>query len=150
MRETLFNWLTPYLHGARCLDLYAGSGVLGFEAVSRGAARATLIERDGSLAAALAALKQRLDADAIEIVNADAQRWLANAVQPFDIVFVDPPFASNLLNPSLALLGGGWLAANAVVYIETARDSVAVDANWTVLKSAVTRHVHYALLTGKG
>lgn len=119
VRETLFNWLAPVLPGARCLDLYAGTGVLGFEALSRGAAAAVLVERDPRAASALGRLRDELRAEA-EIVNADAEAWLARpGVGSFDVVFVDPPYRTPAL-PVLELLLDR-LAPGARVYLERER-----------------------------
>ncbi len=150
VRETLFNWLMPYLPGACCLDLYAGSGVLGFEAVSRGAASATLVELEGATTAELAALRARLNADTIEVCRADVIAWLDGPARAFDIVFVDPPFATALLEPTLAGLAQGWLSPSAVVYIEGSSASLDPGSDWQVLKSARTREVEYALLRRSG
>jgi len=123
VRETLFNWLMPVLPGARCLDLFAGSGALGIEAVSRGAAHCTLVERDPRAAAVLRAQLARLGSHAIEVVQADAGDWLRGAAVPCDIVFLDPPFSSGLLQPCLDLLERrGWLAPQAWIYLESGCD----------------------------
>ncbi|MEQ8230797.1 MAG: 16S rRNA (guanine(966)-N(2))-methyltransferase RsmD [Gammaproteobacteria bacterium] len=150
VRETLFNWLAPWLDGARCLDLFAGTGVLGFEAVSRGAAAAVLVERDAAAADALAGLAERLDTRAVEIVRADALDYLARAPRPFDIVFLDPPFAADVEARVLALLARGWLAPHALVYLESARDAAPPGPPWEVSKSGTTRHVSYKLLRYAG
>lgn len=119
VRETLFNWLDPELHGARCLDLYAGTGVLGFEALSRGAAAAVLVERDARSASALERLRDELRAEA-EIVNADAEAYLARpGIGRFDIVFVDPPYQSAATPVLESLLAR--LAAGARIYLERER-----------------------------
>ena len=128
VRETLFNWLQPHLGGARCLDLFAGSGALGLEAASRGAAAVTLIERD---ARACAALDDTLDilgaAPRVRLVRAAALTFLAGRVRdrdarpepPFDVVFVDPPFdAASQIEVLAALVEGAHLAAGARVYVE--------------------------------
>ncbi|MEX2482344.1 MAG: 16S rRNA (guanine(966)-N(2))-methyltransferase RsmD [Gammaproteobacteria bacterium] len=146
VRETLFNWLAPVIDGAHCLDLFAGTGVLGFEAVSRGAASATLIEQDGALILALRRLAERLAADNVTVHRAEAQAWLATAPRPYDIVFVDPPFAAGLETRVLERLGGGWLAPHALVYLEQARDAPDPSAPWSVRKCGRTRHVSYKLL----
>ncbi|MDT8386058.1 MAG: 16S rRNA (guanine(966)-N(2))-methyltransferase RsmD [Thiogranum sp.] len=99
IRETLFNWLAPLLPGARCLDLFAGSGALGFEAASRGAAKVVLVENNAPAVQVLLANKQRLDAGAVDIVHSDARQYLTGAHGAFDIVFLDPPFD----NPQLRL-----------------------------------------------
>jgi 16S rRNA (guanine966-N2)-methyltransferase len=95
VRETLFNWLGQRLDGAACLDLYAGSGVLGFEAASRGAARVLLVERDRGVLAALHSTRAALDARGVEIVAGDALRYLERVDERFDVVFLDPPFRQN-------------------------------------------------------
>lgn len=103
-RETAFNWLAASLPGARVLDLFAGSGALGFEALSRGAAHAVLVERNTATAQLLATQKQRLDA-AADVVCADAMRWLRQAADArFDVAFLDPPFSSPLLAVALPLV----------------------------------------------
>lgn len=150
VRETLFNWLAPVLPGARVLDLFAGSGALGLEAVSRGASSAVLVERDPGVAAGLRALVQRLQGgDAVEVVQADALQWLGR-VDPsrFDIAFVDPPFASALLQPALAgllprMAAGGW------VYTEGPHgSSLHLPPPWQLYREGHTRDTRYALHRG--
>jgi 16S rRNA (guanine966-N2)-methyltransferase len=102
VRETLFNWLGQDLEGWRCLDAFAGSGALGFEAASRGAAEVTLIERDTKLVRGLRAVQERLKADVVRIEAADALAWMARtAPERFDLVFIDPPFGADLFLPAL-------------------------------------------------
>lgn len=124
MRETLFNWLQPWLPGARVLDLFAGTGALGFEALSRGAAQAVLLERDHTLAASLATTQQKLAAADAVVVCADSLQWL-RAQQGgvlFDGAFVDPPFAAGLWQAAVeAVLP--HLAARAWLYVESGRDT---------------------------
>lgn len=121
VRETLFNWLAPVLPGADCLDLFAGTGALGFEALSRGAARAVLVERDARAAQALARLRADLGADA-EIVCTDAESYLARGdLGRFDIAFVDPPFADPV--DSLLMNLKPLLKPGARVYLERALDA---------------------------
>jgi 16S rRNA (guanine966-N2)-methyltransferase len=118
VRETLFNWLQPVIGGARCLDLYAGTGALGIEALSRGAAVATFVERDPKLGAALKANLARLKVQAA-VVGDDAARWLKAGGKPFDVVFMDPPFADHLWDAAAAALEAhGWLAPSAWIYVE--------------------------------
>lgn len=119
VRETLFNWLGQDLDGWRCLDAFAGSGALGFEAASRGASEAVLLERDSRLAAALREVQQRLKADTVRIEGADAMAWMARcAPDRFELVFLDPPFDAGLFEPA-------WRAASRIVvpggyvYLET-------------------------------
>lgn len=118
VRETLFNWLMPQLPGARVLDLYAGTGALGLEALSRGAAAAVFVERDPALVRALQANAARLEAPAT-IVAADVPAWLRQADGLFDLVLLDPPFAEQPSGPLLATLQArGLLAPGGMVYLE--------------------------------
>lgn len=145
VRETVFNWLQPRLPGARCLDLFAGSGALGLEAASRGAAQVLLIERDPQLAQRLRASVERLKATQVRVLGADANAWLASASERFDVVFVDPPFALDLWNRTLASLAP-VLADDARVYVEASPDAtIAVPAGWRLLREGRTREVRYAL-----
>lgn len=119
VRETVFNWLAPYLPGAVCLDLFAGSGAFGFEALSRGASRAVLVEQAAPVVAALRANSTRLIASGAEIRGDEVMAFLHGAAEAFDVVFVDPPYASNLLEPCLQCLASGdWLKPGARVYLE--------------------------------
>ena len=120
-RETLFNWLQDRIHGARCLDLFAGTGALGLEAASRGASRVTLVERDRGLCEALRAIGASWPGGArLEIVQADALRWLETAAGPFDLVFLDPPFDAGYYGAGLdALIRPGLLAPGARIYVES-------------------------------
>ena len=148
VRETLFNWLQPYLAGARCLDLFAGTGVLGFEAVSRGAAQATLVENDAQTAATLRAQVAALNTTSVEVLNMDARSYLsATAARVYDIVFLDPPFDSPLLTATLSLLEAGWLHAEALIYIESARaaDAVMLPSGWRMMRAGQTRQIRYGL-----
>lgn len=147
VRETLFNWLMPKLPGARVLDLFAGSGALGLEAVSRGAASAVLVERDPTLAGNLRQVVARLDAAAqVQVVPADALRWLDGAPsQRADIAFVDPPFADGLWEQVLARLPA-HLADDAWLYVEAPVAQPPVPpAGWLPHRQGSTRDVSYAL-----
>lgn len=118
-RETLFNWLQPVIAGARCLDLFAGSGALGFEAVSRGAASVVMVDRARRAVQQLNENVRLLGEKQIEVIQADGVKWLADAGGPFDIVFLDPPFADDLLDTLLADIGDSrLLASNACIYVE--------------------------------
>ena len=120
VRETLFNWLGQNLAGWRCLDAFAGSGALGFEAASRGAAEVVLIERDRRLAGALDEVRQRLKAAALRVENADALAWMARCpVASFEVVFLDPPFDVDLLAPALAA-AAHLIAPTGLIYAEAA------------------------------
>jgi 16S rRNA (guanine966-N2)-methyltransferase len=101
VRETLFNWLGQRLHGLECLDAFAGSGALGFEAASRGAARVVMLERDSKVREALQQNRTRLAAERVEIQQYDALTYLARAGELFDVIFLDPPFDSALLITAL-------------------------------------------------
>jgi 16S rRNA (guanine966-N2)-methyltransferase len=144
VRETLFNWLGQRLDGRACLDLYAGSGALGFEAASRGAARVVMVENDRAALAALRRSRELLGARGVEIVAGDAAAFLAGSGERFDVVFLDPPFRQNALP---ALLGAlpPRLAAGARVYLEAARP-VDVAGSWRELKRARAGQVSYQLL----
>lgn len=119
VRETLFNWLAPRIAGARCLDLFAGSGALGLEALSRGAAAVTFVESDPVAARALATTVAALAPDRGQVIETDASRFLGRQPVPFDIVFLDPPFGCGLLPAAIHPLDTrGWLAPAAWVYLE--------------------------------
>lgn len=119
VRETLFNWLGQDLTGQVCLDLFAGSGVLGFEAASRGAREVVLVENDGAAVRMLQASRDLLSANQVAIARADALDYLRNDGRSYDVVFLDPPYRLNLLPRVLPLLGGR-LAPGASVYLEAA------------------------------
>jgi 16S rRNA (guanine966-N2)-methyltransferase len=144
VRETLFNWLGQELGGLACLDLYAGSGALGFEAASRGAARVLMIERDRAALRMLERNRAALDAAQIEIVRADALAWLRSAGERFDVVFVDPPYAQRALRRVLAALPPR-LAPGALVYAES--DAWPdLDDDWRVARRGRAGRVDYRLL----
>ena len=149
VRETLFNWLAPVLVGARCLDLYAGTGALGLEAASRGAREVTLVERDPDLVTRLTANVRMLDAtNTVEVVQAEAMAWLRTARQPYDIVFLDPPFDGTALETALAELARGqWLSARATVYLEMSRHASlpALPVDWAVIREKTTGSVRFCL-----
>lgn len=154
VRETLFNWLQPRIAGARCLDLFAGSGALGLEALSRGAESVVFVEQQRAAAAAIEALLAdwRGGGDwQIEggvVFCTQAQRYLSSAkARAFDIVFLDPPYDSGALAGAASALQAGWLAPDARVYVERARrDPVPpVPALWSELRSGVAGEVGYHL-----
>ncbi|MDX1804279.1 MAG: 16S rRNA (guanine(966)-N(2))-methyltransferase RsmD [Alcanivorax sp.] len=133
MRETLFNWLQFELPGMRVLDLFAGSGALAAEALSRGAARATVVEKKRERSADLSRQLKPLFGDRVRVECADAQRWLERAEGPFDLVFVDPPYDLGLAEPACeSLQRRGLLAENAWVYVESRRQQPApgVPTQW--------------------
>ncbi len=119
VRETLFNWLAPVIRDARCLDLFAGSGALGLEAASRGAARCVLVEQQHAVVKTLREQVVRLQAEHVEVVEAEVLRWLSQDAIPFDVVFLDPPFRQGLLQDCIERLEqNGWLADSAWIYLE--------------------------------
>lgn len=146
VRETVFNWLQSHIAGRSVLDLFAGSGALGFEAASRGAARVQLIERDARLADSLRASAQRLNAHAVQVETADAIAWLAQpAGASFDLVFLDPPFAAGLWQPAAQALAP-WLAAHAFIYLERPlAEPFLPPAGWQLHRQGQTRDVLYSL-----
>ncbi|MBA3479696.1 MAG: 16S rRNA (guanine(966)-N(2))-methyltransferase RsmD [Lautropia sp.] len=152
VREALFNWLGQDLTGWDCLDLFAGTGVLGFEAASRGAARVTLIERDPKLARSLEIVKARLAAEMVAVMRADALAWLKSTpVRPHDLVLLDPPYHEGWLERLLPLLQTR-LAPEGRVYAEC---EFKLTGEWlgyagagglAVLRAARAGQVHYHLL----
>jgi 16S rRNA (guanine966-N2)-methyltransferase len=151
-RETLFNWLMPVLPGARVVDAFAGTGALGLEAVSRGAASAVLVERDPALAQALRATVARLSAQAsVEVVQSDALAWLARqAPDSFDLAFVDPPFGAGLWQATLDVLLP-TLAPDAWVYVESPHNQVpAMPPQWSLHREGRTREVRFSLYRAPG
>lgn len=146
VRETLFNWLQHELPGARVLDLFAGTGALGFEAASRGAAEVVLVERDPDLARSLREQAARLNTEGVRVVAEDALAWLGRSPgQAFDLVFLDPPFAASLWQPAAAALAP-WLAPGALIYVESPRNvTPSLPQEWTLHREGQTRDVAYAL-----
>lgn len=144
VRETLFNWLGQDLEGWTVLDLFAGSGALGFEAASRGAARVIMVERHPVVLKTLRDNRDTLGAAAVEIVNADARTWSCHTVERFDLILADPPFADA---KPLELLAGlsTCLKPSGMVYLETPA-AVVPDHAWQVLRAARAGQVHYQLL----
>lgn len=149
VRETLFNWLQPMLPASHCLDLFAGTGALGFEALSRGATSVTLVEQSPAVAAQLRANAQRLAATAAQVVERDALSFLKQPVtRPFDIVFLDPPFHQGLVDRAIeALCRPGVLASTALVYVESGVDEpqpMVPDA-WSLHRDKRAGQVGYRL-----
>jgi len=129
-RETLFNWLQPYLFGARCIDLFSGTGVLGFEAVSRGAAEAVLVERSPAASAAIRQNIERLQTGQVKVVAADALAWLkSQPAHSANIVLIDPPFGQSMAMLALQKLDEtNIVCPGGLVYLETARSESAPSA----------------------
>ena len=148
VRETLFNWLGQDLSGLACLDLFAGSGALGFEAASRGAVRVVMVEKDRAALAELDRSRAALGAEQVLIVAGDANAFLAREKECFDVVFLDPPFRQNAVPDLLAKLPPRLLRG-ARVYVESGAP-VAVLWPWTELKQARAGQVSYQLLRWDG
>ncbi len=147
IRETLFNWLAPYIHGAHCLDLYSGTGALGFEALSRGAASAQFIEWNQSVCRQIEANIRLLGADNARLACNDALRWLAAQPSPLntDLIFIDPPFALDLWDKTVQALAD-QLKPDTLVYIEAPRNQTySVPVNWQCLREKQAGQVDYRL-----
>ena len=149
-RETLFNWLAPVIAGSRCLDCFAGSGALAFEASSRGAQAVCMLERSASVCRQLRANALKLGDESVKVVSVDALAWLsASPVQQFDLVFLDPPFGRGLLGPACDLLHRrGWLAPGAMVYLEAsvADGFPALPPGWMLLRDKRAGAVRFGLV----
>ena len=148
VRETLFNWLTPVLPGARCLDLFAGSGALGIEALSRGASEVVFVERHPLAIRALRENLARLKAEGARVEPGEALAWLRQPGTPFEIVLLDPPFGQGLLEPVCAALeAGGWLAETAWIYLEAEAESppLSLPAPWKPYREKTAGSVTYCL-----
>lgn len=149
IRETLFNWLAPVLPEAHCLDCFAGSGVLGFEALSRGAVECVLVERNAQAVQCLRETKQLLSAEGATVIAADSMQWLASAVGVFNIVFIDPPFSDAALMPAVivnTLAQRGLLAADPWIYVEQpASTAPSLPAGFVLHRSQRAGQVNYSL-----
>ncbi len=150
IRETLFNWLTPRIHGARCLDLFAGTGALGLEALSRGARSAVFVEKSAAAAAMLRKNCQALGAEGARIRQMNALDYLRDDSEgPFDLVFLDPPFGADLNEELCRLLEERKVLASAAqVYIEQDRSKPepVLPATWRVQKNETAGNVRYMLV----
>ena len=145
VRETLFNWLGQDLTGFSCLDLFAGSGALGFEAASRGAARVVMVERDRAAHAALVANREALDARQVEVVRSDALEFVRGDAHRYDVVFLDPPFAADYRARLIPLLPAR-LKPGACVYYESG-ESPQWPEDWRVVRQSRAGQVVYQLVT---
>lgn len=145
LRETLFNWLGQDLTGKTCLDLFAGSGALGFEAASRGARRVVMVEQDREVHRSLVESKAALAAAQVELNRADAFAFLATDATRYDVVFLDPPFKEGWL-PRLLPLLAGRLADDARVYLESQQPLAEVPAPYEELRRARSGQVHGLLV----
>jgi len=151
IRETLFNWLQGHIAAARCLDLFAGSGALGFEALSRGAGHATLVDEDLRVVQQLQQNAAALNTEQTTVVWQRADEFLLGPTpaQPYDIVFLDPPFRDNLLGKCCEQLERyGWLADTALIYLESDRQRNFPELlpQWQVIHDKCAGQVAYRLL----
>ncbi|MFQ3276053.1 MAG: 16S rRNA (guanine966-N2)-methyltransferase [Colwellia sp.] len=156
VKETVFNWLMPYISQANCLDCFAGSGSLGFEALSRGAAQVTLVELNRSAAQQLLENKALLKANNLTVIHSDVLIFLkegslkpssaSSDSKPFDLVFLDPPFRQQLVEQTAQLLNRCGLAEDALIYVEMEAESQQViPENWQLLKEKLAGQVIYQL-----
>ncbi len=154
VRETLFNWLNPVIRGSHCLDLFAGSGALSFEAISRGAERVVLLEKSTPVFKYIEeqAGLFNIPIQKLEIKLIDSQGYLKDTKQPFetfDIVFVDPPYGSHLLFPSFALLHEkGWVKEKTLIYCGTDEPIApqTLPVGWKILREQKAGVVHFYLI----
>ena len=145
VRETLFNWLGQDLAGEQCLDLFAGSGALGFEALSRSAARVVMVEREPKVLTALRENAKMLEnPPGMEIIRGDALQYLASTKSKFDLIFLDPPFNKGWI-PRLEPLLAGVANGNTAVYIE-AEHQVAALGDWRAVRHGKAGEVHFQLM----
>ncbi|MEN8129979.1 MAG: 16S rRNA (guanine(966)-N(2))-methyltransferase RsmD [Pseudomonadota bacterium] len=147
VRETLFNWLQPTISGVSCLDLFAGSGVLGLEAASRGADAVLMLDSNPSVVRHLKQQAALFNADQIHIVQADALSWLQTSTQNFDIIFLDPPFGQGVLARALGILREKSLSSETLIYLETeaALPVPNLPEDWEYLRDARAGAVKYYL-----
>ena len=148
VRETLFNWLAPHIVEAVCLDLYAGSSVLGFEALSRGAKQVFAVENDPDNVKQIKKNLALLDANELQVVQKNVVEWLQGKPTVADIVFVDPPYKLQLLEPTLNLLeNNGWLHPESFIYFEDDKPvpPAALPATWTIWRENKAGNVYYYL-----
>lgn len=147
VKETVFNWLMPYIQDAHCLDCFAGSGGLGFEAMSRGASNVTLIELNKLAAQQLKDNKALLKADNIQVVQQNALDFLQNNQQRFSLVFIDPPFRKGLAQQTAQLLSEKGLTDDALIYVEmeTDHNTQIMPSHWQLLKEKIAGQVVYRL-----
>ncbi|MCG9598619.1 16S rRNA (guanine(966)-N(2))-methyltransferase RsmD [Vibrio sp. Isolate25] len=148
VKETLFNWLAQDVPQAKCLDLFAGSGGLGFEAASRQADSVTMIELNPNAFKQLEKNIAALNSDNLTAINSDALSFLQQAGAPHHVVFIDPPFRKGLLEQTVTLLeSNGWLANDAMIYIETEKELEleGIPANWHLHREKTAGQVSYRL-----
>jgi len=147
VRETLFNWLAPVIGGARVLDLFAGSGALGFEAASRGAAQVTLVDSHPRVVSQLQQNSRLLQATQVTVYQSEVLRYLERPAEACEIVFLDPPYQSEVLEACFAQLEAGWLTAGAWIYFEhdSHKPAPVLPANWQLYRNQRAGQVAYLL-----
>jgi 16S rRNA (guanine966-N2)-methyltransferase len=147
VKETVFNWLMPYIQNSVCLDCFAGSGGLGFEALSRGAERVSFVELNKAAAAQLKENQRLLKAENISVMQSDAVNFIKNNTEKVDVVFLDPPFRKSFVEQTAKMLDETSLAANALIYVEMESElnDQKLPENWTLLKEKVAGQVVYRL-----
>ena len=148
-RETLFNWLQMRIEGSRCLDLFAGSGALGFEALSRGTGHVVFVDSDERCINQIRRTASEFQSVDCEIVHIDAEAYIAGINQEFDIAFVDPPFHRGMAKRAVELLtSGNYMSSDAVIYVETEETSELCElpSGWTELRKKKSgSRLHYLL-----
>jgi len=147
VKETVFNWLMPYLPNSVCLDCFAGSGGLGFEAQSRGADSVTLVELNKIAAKQLQQNKTLLSANNLTVENTDIIQYLNKSTEKFSLVFLDPPFRKDLLKSTAQLLNEKFLTPSAIIYVEMESETNTheLPENWQLLKEKIAGQVAYRL-----
>ncbi|ACL29855.1 16S rRNA (guanine(966)-N(2))-methyltransferase RsmD [Buchnera aphidicola str. APS (Acyrthosiphon pisum)] len=144
IRETLFEWLSKYIKNSRCLDCFAGSGVLGIEAISRYAAFSTLLEIEKKTFLTLKKNIKELNIYNVEIIRTNTLHWLKKTRnKPYDIIFIDPPYHQGLVKKTINLLENKkWIKKNSFIYIEQEKkQSIIVPKNWTLYKKKITNQI---------
>jgi 16S rRNA (guanine966-N2)-methyltransferase len=147
VKETVFNWLMPFIQDSKCLDCFAGSGGLGFEALSRGANHVSLVELNKAAVQQLKENQQLLQTDNVSIINSDVIAFIKSNTEKFDVVFLDPPFRKGFVEQTTQLLNENSLADNALIYVEmeSEQNSQQLPLNWKLLKEKVAGQVIYRL-----
>lgn len=147
-RETVFNWLQNLILGKNCLDLFAGTGALGFECVSRGANSCVLVDNNPIICEEIKEKTSHFSCFNVSVIKSDAMKFLMNNDELFDIVFLDPPFGTTLLTRTLKIMTNSTLKKNAMVYVE-AEQGTKVSDDWLILKKSNSKNVKFMLLGKK-
>lgn len=155
VRETLFNWLTPVIHNARCLDLFSGSGALGLEALSRGASETLMIDASHKVSEQLKSNLLKLGCTSGKVLTKDTIRWLNESIcneKPFDVIFIDPPFNQDIIKFCCELLDSrGFVEEGSHIYIETESDlPLQIPQSWHIHREKKAGQVKYYLCIKQG